>query len=116
MNIEQGVVTELAENHNGWFLGSFITDARFNTSDVSSFETKWSVREKGSTHTSDKPVDPSDTSSSLVVLIKGFIRQTMNGEVYILDQPGAYLFYSPNQPHSVEFMEDSVLLTIRWYK
>lgn len=114
--LKQGKIEDLTKLHNGWILGDFINDPNFNTAGSYKFEIKWSTREKGYTHKSDRKIGANDNSFTLIVLISGSLIQMIDGQDYELKYAGDYLLYSPNQPHQVTFLNDSILITIRWYK
>jgi hypothetical protein len=116
MRLLQGNVSDLLNDHGGWLVGSFIDKKALNTKSATKPEVKWSERKSGETHQSIKTIDKNDTSSSFIILLSGEVVQTMGSKTYTLKNKGDYLFYCPNQPHKVEFVKDSVLITIRWYK
>ena len=121
-SIEQGNINEINSEYKEWFIGDFVDpESFFNSTETKGFETKWSEKKKGDFYPiKERPVDNS-TCKSMVVLISGkfrysFLNKDNTFKDYILAKQGDYVAWSPDILHEIEALEDSVTLTIRWYK
>jgi hypothetical protein len=102
----------LEPKRNGWFIGRFIdTDAYRQTHDV---EVKWGRHNKGECH----PFAANKTARTMSVLISGTMRlRFRRGEelhVVTLKDPGDFAVWLPCLDHDSEFLEECVVLTVRW--
>lgn len=119
--IETGKIVDINKNYKEWFLGSFINESQFNTNDTKNFEVKWSTKDKGFKFPLKDKVVEGPTCKSLVILISGkflysFLNDDGSFKDYLLSEQGQYIFWTPDINHKVEALEDSITLTIRWYK
>jgi len=120
--IEHGHVQDRNSKYKDWFIGSFVdSDQFFNSERVNNFEVKWSEKKKGEFFPAKANPLEDKTCKSVVVLISGRFRYSFQNEDgsfkdYFLNSPGSYVAWTPDQLHEIEALEDSVTLTIRWYK
>ena len=97
--------------YKDWVIGSFVKDEDFNSD---SFEFKFQKGKKGE-YREPKTVEDPDTKT-LPILIYGGVRISFeNGSrnVYLREE-GDYVLFEPNEPHEFEFLEDTLIITLRW--
>ena len=100
-----------ANQYKNWVIGSFIEDPDFNSDH---FEFKFQKEEKGHIRPpkeSDKP-----NVKTLPILIYGAVRISFGGgskNVYLREE-GDYVLFEPNEAHECEFLEDTLMITLRW--
>ena len=92
-----------------WILGHFVKDPDFNTKN---FEVKFQNDVKGMKR-DPKPVIKPGTIT-LAVLVDGHVRLNFGDEDMFLKSRGDYIWWSPDTPHLFEYLEDSLVLTVRW--
>lgn len=94
-----------------WVVGNFIEDPLFNTSNC---EFKWQRGEKGLFREAKNVLNVN--VKTLAVLAYGKVRMKfINTNVeHIIDAEGEYIMWSSDEPHEVEFLEESLILTLRW--
>lgn len=104
LNKEQSLIDQ-----RGWLVGSFAKPP-FDSED---FEFKWGVHKRGETKTS--PGDDLPTKT-LAILVSGSIKLAFPElqDSHTLSNLGDYLMWEKNIEHSLEVLEDSLVLTIRW--
>jgi len=95
--------------YNKWVLGGFVKDPDFNTQ---GFEVKFQTDVKGMCR-EPKPVLNPDTTT-LAILVDGHVRMNFEDEDLFLKERGDYIWWSPDEPHLFEYLEDSLVLTVRW--
>lgn len=121
-HIEHGCIQNINSKYKDWFIGSFVdSNSFFNSEGVNNFETKWSEKKKGEIFPIKNDPLENRTCKSLVLLISGKFRYSFRNEDgsfkdYLLETPGEYVAWTPDLPHEIEAIEDSVTLTIRWYR
>lgn len=98
-------------NYRDWVIGSYVQDSSFNSDD---FEFKWQHNEKGHFREPKEVLNP-DTKS-LAVLVYGKVRMKFinTDEEHYIENEGDYIVWSSDEPHEVEFMEDTLIITLRW--
>lgn len=98
-------------NYRDWVIGSFVHDTNFNSDD---FEFKWQRGEKGLFREPKEVLNPS--TSTLAVLVYGKVRMKFvnTDEEHYIENEGEYVIWSPDEPHEFEFMEDTLVITLRW--
>ncbi len=96
--------------YKDWVVGSFVEDPEFQSEN---FEFKFQRGKKGHIR-EPKPVINPDTNT-LAILIYGKVRIKMinNDSVYLLAE-GDYFKWEPDEPHEFEFLEDTLVITLRW--
>ncbi len=109
----QSIVSGNAGNamgDRGWFVGHFFpdaTDPRY-TGDV---ELKWAVHEAGTT----RPVWATNaTATTIVILISGQYRLHFPDQAVCLTQPGDYVLWGPQIPHTWTAEATSTVLVVRY--
>ena len=120
MKIEQGKITAI-NHYQDWFIGSFVNEiSHFNSKNSRDFEVKWSNKKRGDYFPLKEQANPDKTCNSLVLLISGRFKYSFalseSIKECVLEEPGDYIFWTPDLPHSIEALEDSITLTIRWYE
>ena len=98
-------------NYRDWVIGNFVDDPKFNSDH---FEFKWQRGERGHFR-EPKEVLNTDTIT-LAILVYGRVRiKFINTDMeQYIENEGDYVIWSPDEPHEVEFMEDTLVLTLRW--
>lgn len=119
--IEIGNIFDIKSKYKDWFLGVFVEETDFNTRGSRDFELKWSEKKKGDKHPMKDSVVPDSTCHSLTICVYGklrysFLQEDGNLADYFMKEKGDYVFWTPDINHEVEMMEDSLILTVRWYK
>lgn len=94
-----------------WVIGSFVEDPDFHSD---SFEFKFQKGKKGEKR-EPKIADEPDTKT-LPILIYGSVKVSFDDGIQqiFLRQEGDYVHFKPNEPHGFEFLEDSLIITLRW--
>jgi hypothetical protein len=100
---------EPGPGQNGWFIGAFMPkgDPRHNEDT----ELKWCSHKKGEERRNAPAREDGYTVS---ILISGKFVITLDGEPFILQKQGDYLYFGPGLHHSWKAEEDSVVLSVRW--
>ena len=102
------------ENVRGWFVGQFLsTDTGLRRRD--DMELKWGAHEAGDRRA--KGWSMTGTSTTVSVLLQGsfIVRFRIEGGVHevVLNEPGDYVVYGPEIPHTWEAPEDCIVLSVR---
>ena len=100
-----------ANQYKDWVIGSFVDDPDFNSDH---FEFKFQKGEKGHIRPPKESTEPN--TKTLPILIYGGVRISFeNGSrnVYLREE-GDYVLFEPNEPHEFEFLEDTLIITLRW--
>ena len=92
-----------------WVIGGFVQDPKFNSDH---FEFKFQEDKKGMIREPKAVINP-DTNT-LAILIHGELRLNFGGDDIILRDRGDYAWWSPDEPHLFEYIEDSLVITLRW--
>ncbi|MBU1104384.1 hypothetical protein KJ664_00600 [Patescibacteria group bacterium] len=119
--IKTGNISDINKKHKDWFLGTFVEEETFNTKGSNDFEVKWSKRKKGYFHPPKEKIVANKTCQSMAICVYGkflysFIQDSDTYQEYILKKEGDFIYWTPDINHKVEAFEDSLILTIRWYK
>lgn len=95
--------------HRGWIVGHFIAadDVR-HSADV---EIKWGIHRAGEQRDAWQHTEHRTT---IVVLVAGRFRITLDAASHTLEHPGDYAMWSQGIGHSWHAEEDSTVITIRW--
>ena len=98
-------------NYKDWVIGSFVKDSNFNSDD---FEFKWQRGEKGHFREPKEVLNPDTTT--LAILVHGKVRMKFinTDEEHYIENEGDYVIWSPDEPHEFEFMEATLVITLRW--
>ena len=96
-------------DYRDWVIGSFVHDPKFNNEN---FEFKFQQERKGLCR-EPKPVMNADVTT-LAILIDGHLRMNFGEEDKYLHERGDYIWWSPDVPHLFEYLEDSLVITLRW--
>lgn len=98
-------------NYRDWVIGSFVEDKDFNTD---KFEMKFQRGESGHLRLPKDVLD--QNTSTLAILVYGSVRlKFISGEKdYYIKEEGDYIMWSPDEPHEFEFLEDTLVITLRW--
>ena len=94
-----------------WVIGGFVQDPKFSSDH---FEFKFQDGKKGMLR-NPKPVINSNTTT-LAILIDGELRLNFDGDNIFLRERGDYIWWSPDTPHLFEYLDDSLVITLRWDK
>ncbi|NDB30231.1 hypothetical protein EB155_09615 [archaeon] len=109
--IKQGHL--FSENHpdlyKKWVVGSFVQDSDFHSD---GFEFKFQSDKKGMCRPPKDVIDPNTTT--LAILIDGHLRMNFGERDTFLCERGDYIWWYPDVPHLFEFIEDSLVITLRW--
>lgn len=92
-----------------WVVGSFVKDPKFHNSN---FEFKFQSDRKGMKRDPKDVLDPDATT--LAILVDGHVRMNFGRENKYLRERGDYIWWSPDVPHLFEYLEDSLVITLRW--
>ena len=97
--------------YNDWVIGSFVKDPDFNSND---FEFKFQKGEKGLV----LPLkdDSVPQVKTFPILMYGAVKVSFNNgcrHVFLRNE-GDYVLFEPNEAHELEFLEDSLIVTLRW--
>lgn len=119
--IKTGKISDLNSKYKNWILGAFVEETEFNTKNSKNFEFKWSEREAGYFHPPKETMVPNPNCKSLTLCAKGKFEYTFvnkNGEFKDVNtlSTGEYVYWEPDINHQVRVLEDSLILTIRWYE
>lgn len=97
--------------YKDWVIGSFVEDPDFNSND---FEFKFQKGEKGFVFPLKDASVPQ--VKTFPILIYGSVRVSFNNgcrDIFLRNE-GDYVLFEPNEPHELEFLEDSLIVTLRW--
>ena len=92
-----------------WVIGSFVQDPMFHSE---YFEFKFQEECKG-LRREPKPVVNAGVTT-LAILIYGNVRINFGEGDKVMQDRGDYIWWSPDIPHLFEYLEDSLVLTLRW--
>lgn len=92
-----------------WVIGEFIEDDRFKSNGV---EFKYQHESAGLIR-EPKPVMREDVKT-IAILIDGKLRMNFGDEDIILSERGDYIWWEPDAPHLFEYLEDSLVISLRW--
>lgn len=92
-------------------IGSFVQQPQFNTDQ---FEFKWQQGLKG-TMREPKPVMRSNTNT-MAILVHGHVRIKFmdTSQEHHMTHTGDYVQWTPDEPHEFEFLQDTLVITLRW--
>lgn len=94
-----------------WVIGSFIKNPDFQNDN---FEFKFQENKKGVCRQAKNVLNQDVTT--LAILIDGHVRMNFGDEDMFLQERGDYIWWSPDVPHLFEFLDDSLVITLRWLK
>ena len=110
--IQTGHFFSTHENkYKDWIIGSFVEDNKFNSKD---FELKFQKEKKGLLRKPKKVLNKNTTT--LAIIVYGKIRMNFGKKDFLMEKEGDYIYWSPDAPHEFEFLEDSLVITLRWKK
>ena len=93
-----------------WVIGDFIANPVLQTD---KFEFKWQSGEKGQ-YRQPKPVLRHDVTT-MAILAYGHVRMRFtDGVDHHIKQQGDYVLWRPDDPHEFEFLQDTLVITLRW--
>ena len=97
--------------YRNWVLGDFIKDPNFKSEN---FEVKFQKSEKGSSRFPKEVMNPN--TRNLAILSYGSVRIKFVNEQndIFIKEPGDYIYWTPDSPHEFEFLEDSLVIRLRW--
>lgn len=96
-------------NYRDWVIGKFVNDSKFNNAN---FEFKFQQESKGLLR-KPKPVMNTNVTT-FAILIDGHLRMNFGQEDKYLKTRGDYIWWNPDVPHLFEYLEDSLVITLRW--
>jgi hypothetical protein len=112
MNVTQGNAKNIAQDHQGWFIGHFMDkDSPLYTENV---EVKWIARKKDILK---KGLQTKQDVHTLLLLVSGKIalRFPSSGKQYVLSKEGDFIsFYAKDDAHTTETLEDTKAMVIKW--
>jgi hypothetical protein len=119
--IKRGNISEISKSYKDWFLGGFVGEHEFNTSNSKNFEIKWSKRNSGDFHPLKENIVSDPTCNSMAICVYGKFKYSFldsGGEYqdYILENEGDFVMWNPDINHTVSVLEDALVLTVRWYR
>jgi len=94
-----------------WVVGSFVQDPDFQTNN---FEFKFQAEKKGLRREPKIVLDSNTTT--LAILIEGHVLMNFGNQNKYLRERGDYIWWKPDVPHLFEYLEDSLVITLRWKK
>ena len=92
-----------------WVIGSFVKNPDFKSGN---FEFKFQDDKKGMCRQPKQVLNPDVTT--LAILIDGCVRMNFGDQDKYLRERGDYIWWCPDVPHLFEFLEDSLVITLRW--
>lgn len=92
-----------------WVVGGFVKNPDFNNNN---FEFKFQQEAKG-LRREPKPVVDTNTTS-LAILIDGHVHMKFGEQDKYMRERGDYIWWNPDVPHLFEYLEDSLVITLRW--
>ena len=92
-----------------WVVGGFVKNPDFNNSN---FEFKFQNDKKGMCRQPKTVMNPNVTT--LAILIDGHVRMNFGAQNKYLRERGDYIWWCPDVPHLFEYLEDSLVITLRW--
>jgi hypothetical protein len=96
-------------NYKDWVVGSFIKEEEFC---ADNFELKFQRGEQGLLRKPKKALN--ENVHTLAIAVYGYIRMNFaEGDIF-MRQEGDYIYWNPDAPHEFEFLEDSLVITLRW--
>lgn len=95
--------------YKDWVVGSFVQDPDFCSD---GFEFKFQSDKKGMCRPPKDVLNPNVTT--LAILIDGHLRMNFGDHDMYLRERGDYIWWCPDTPHLFEFLEDSLVITLRW--
>ena len=96
-------------NYKDWVVGPFVKEEEFCTKN---FELKFQRGEQGTIRKPKKVLN--QNVHTLAIAVYGYIRMNFAKEDIYLKKEGDYIYWSPDAPHEFEFLEDSLVITLRW--
>lgn len=98
-------------NSRGWFVGPFLTrDAGIRAS--GDLEIKWA---KHRAHDRRAHVVTGETRTTVLILVEGKCRVELSTGSFVLSEPGDYATWGPAIDHTWEIIDDSTIITVRWW-
>lgn len=94
-----------------WVVGSFVQDPDFQNKN---FEFKFQDEKKGLRREPKSVLNPNTVT--LAILIDGHVLMNFGDQNKYLRERGDYIWWSPDVPHLFEYLEDSLVITLRWNK
>ena len=92
-----------------WVVGGFVKDPDFKNDN---FEFKFQNDKKGMCRQPKEVLNPDVTT--LAILIDGHVRMNFGARNKYLRERGDYIWWNPDVPHLFEYLEDSLVITLRW--
>jgi len=92
-----------------WVIGGFVQDPKFNSDH---FEFKFQSDFKGMCRQPKEVLNPDTTT--LAILIDGHVRMNFGDQNKYLRERGDYIWWNPDVSHLFEYLEDSLVITLRW--
>ena len=110
MNIKTGHFFNTTPNrYKDWVVGPFVKEEEFCTKN---FELKFQKGEQGTIRKPKKVLK--EQVHTLAIAVYGYIRMNFaEGDIYMKEE-GDYIYWSPDAPHEFEFLENSLIITLRW--
>ena len=103
--------------YKDWVIGTFVKHGDphglFNTD---KFEFKYQHGKKGQYRAPKQVMNVNTTT--LAILMHGKVRikfESFDKDYYMVNE-GEYVVWTPDEPHEFEFLEDTLVLTLRWNK
>ena len=94
-----------------WVVGGFVKDPDFNNDN---FEFKFQSDKRGMRRQPKTVMNPNVTT--LAILIDGHVRMNFGSQDLFLHTRGDYIWWNPDVAHLFEYLEDSLVITLRWNK
>jgi hypothetical protein len=95
----------------GWFIGPFL-DPNAGIRATSELEIKW-AQPRANDRRSEVVVN--EQRITVVILVNGKFQIELNGRSFVLSARGDYAMWGRGIDHSWEALQDSTLITVRWW-
>ena len=99
------------DKNRGWVVGNYVEDPMFKSSDV---QLKYQKRKAGDIAPAKQVLDVE--TNSLAILIYGDVVATFEGHEspVKMSKTGDYIKWSPDVPHEFKYIQDTLIITLRW--
>ena len=114
MNVKKGNFNTTSEKIGPWVMGLKDLNPGVDESlQNDAFGLKWNKVKKGA---KKQPATANKYSKTVAILIYGKfeIKFTDLNESIILNKEGDYAFFPEHSKHTYEFLEDSLMISLRW--
>ena len=96
-----------------WVIGDFIKDPMFQSEH---FEFKFQHGDKGHFREPKEVLNPGCRTMCILIHGKVRIKFVESDSEYFIESQGDYVIWEPDEPHEFEFLENTLVITLRWNK